>query len=162
MNNLTIILVFLLTTVMFISCEKQSFGDQYPNLNDQRIYLDQEAETRSSGVECLSCAAIDITLELISKQGQCGTSLLSIELVNDDCFPGTRHMVKLNEEVLTFFTTRQLDVEIDHCDAMEDVISVFGYDDVSDSWTANCLRKTLSAQKTTDVLSVSMDDLIAL
>ena len=154
--KITIQILFILVAVItFSSCEKELASESH-------IYessTEQDISYRSSGVECLSCEAIVINQELLSTDGQCGTSLLTIELVDVDCNPGTRHIVKANGEIITFFTSRLLELEIEHCDDVETTITVHGYDAENDKWDLVCFRERLTTSTQEDQMLHSYSDL---
>ena len=105
MKNTFAILVCALFMLFTTSCEKSIINE-----------IDQEnnqLDSRSSGVSCTTCAAIDVSLQKLSSNEDCTTSLLTIELNDPDCNASTRHMVYMGDEVLTYFTTRVLDIEIE-------------------------------------------------
>jgi len=147
-------LAILFAMLSLYSCDKE-----YDSTDNVVHSQDEQISQRSSGVECLSCDAISVSQQLLVSDGQCGTTRLTIELLDPDCNAGTRHIVKANGEVLTFFTSRVLELELEHCDISESTITVHGYDSEKDNWDLLCYREHLSAGSQLDQLAPSYEAL---
>jgi len=135
MKNSLLIIISFFTIFLFASCEKDTLVDtQQENI---------EPEARSSGVICVTCEAIDVSLSELSKVGDCTTSILTIELNNPDCNASTRHMVYMGEELLTYFNSRTLDVEIEYCEDKEQDLIVVGYNPEEEKWNSVCFKASM-------------------
>jgi len=67
--------------------------------------------------------------------------------------------VKANGEIITFFTSRLLELEIEHCDDVETTITVHGYDAERDNWDLVCFRERLTTSTQEDQMLHSYSDL---
>jgi len=156
MKNQFAILICALFILFTSSCETDNFADN--------ILENYETETRSSGIACTTCESIDVTLQKLSSAGDCTTSLLTIELNDPDCNASTRHMVYMGEEVLTYFTARTLDVEIEYCETEAKVLKVVGFNPEEDKWNSVCFKAQITSNITAGVnesleMALTYDDL---
>jgi len=143
MKNSFAILICTLFILFTTSCEKDSFAE----INQENY----EVDSRSSGAACTTCEAIDVSLTKLSSDGDCTTSLLTIELNDPDCNASTRHMVYLGEEVLTYFTTRILDIEIEYCETEEKVLKVMGYNPDEEKWNGVCFKASMTSNISSNI-----------